>query len=199
MFCTNCGAENPDNTNFCTNCGAKLGVPDPSAGINPSSAQNDQPMGFDPTNPGNPQGGYSYQPGPDNFGGYQQPQGNPYYNGGSGSGVSGRSIILAIILSIVTCGLYCIYWFVVLTDETNNLSGRNNETSGVVSLLLTIITCGIYGWFWAYKLGEKVDVIKNDPNGSTNVLFIILQIFGLGIVNYALAQDAINKAVGYQG
>ena len=205
MFCTNCGAENPDGTNFCTNCGAKLGAPDLNAGVNPTpvqnggfAPQNDQPMGFDPTNAGNNQGGFGYQAGPDNYG-YQQAPVNPYYGGGAGAGVSGRNLAVAIILSLVTCGIYAIYWFIVITDETNQLSGRNNETSGVVAFLLTLVTCGIYGWFWAYKLGEKVDAIKGDPNGSSNVLFIILQIFGLGIVNYALAQDAVNKAVGYQG
>jgi hypothetical protein len=213
MFCTNCGAENPDNTNFCTNCGAKLGVPDQNtagnqpdmnAGFTPGSdmnagftGANDQPMGFDPTNAANTQGNFGYQAGPDNYG-YQQGMGNPYY-GGPGAGIAGRSIPLAIILSIVTCGIYAIYWFIVLTDETNQLSNRPNETSGVVSLLLTIVTCSIYGWIWAYRLGEKVDAIKNTPGGGSGILFLILQFFGLGIVNYAIAQDAINRAVGYQG
>ncbi|SEL51275.1 zinc-ribbon domain-containing protein [Butyrivibrio sp. ob235] len=199
MFCTNCGAENPDSSKFCTNCGAPLGVPNPGQGAGPEVnqnagmgsmndqnsgfiPQNDQPVGFDPQN----SGGYnSFQP--------NQPA--PYYGGG----ISGRSIALAIVLSIVTCGIYSIYWFIVLTDESNQLSGRSHETSGVIAFLLTFVTCGIYGWYWAYKMGEKTDQIKNTPNGSSAVLFIILQIVGLGIVNYALAQDAINKAVGFQG
>ena len=34
-----------------------------------------------------------------------------------------RNIAVAIILTIVTCGIYGIYWFVKLTDEMNYASG----------------------------------------------------------------------------
>ena len=106
-----------------------------------------------------------------------------------------RNIALAIIFSIITCGIYSIYWFIKLTDESIELANEPNETSGGIAFLLTLVTCGIYGWYWAYKLGNRVDKINNNPSASTDVIFIILQIFGLGIVNYAIAQDAINKAV----
>ena len=33
-----------------------------------------------------------------------------------------RSIALCIVLSIITCGLYGIYWFVCATDDTNEVS-----------------------------------------------------------------------------
>ncbi len=33
-----------------------------------------------------------------------------------------RDIVVSIILSIVTCGIYGIYWFVVMTDESNELA-----------------------------------------------------------------------------
>ena len=69
-------------------------------------------------------------------------------------------------------------------------------------ILVTIVTCGIYGWYWAYKMGEKVDIIKNRggmPSSNSGILFVVLQLFGLGIVDYALAQDAINKYSGTNG
>lgn len=109
-----------------------------------------------------------------------------------------RSIPMYIILSLVTCGLFALYWFVVLTDETNEVSGETQLAGGVVALILTVITCGIYGWYWAYKMGEKVDIIKSrtgKPAGNTGILFIILQVLGLGVIVYALAQDALNHAV----
>ncbi|WP_026491006.1 DUF4234 domain-containing protein [Butyrivibrio sp. XPD2002] len=194
MFCPNCGAENSDSTKFCTNCGAPLGAQSQDNGF---SQPNSNPAGFDPANSFDPSGnpaGFNPQNGSNGYD-FQQGQPAPYFGG---AGITGRNIAVAIILSLVTCGIYSIYWFIVLTDETNQLSGRPNDTSGIVSFLLTLITCGIYGWYWAYKLGEKTDAIKNDPSGSSSIIFIILQIFGLGIVNYAIAQDAINKAVNYQ-
>ena len=106
-----------------------------------------------------------------------------------------RSIPLYIVLSIVTCGIFGLYWFVCLTDDTNEASGQD-LTGGVLALVLTIITCNIYGWFWAYKLGEKVDIIKEQngqPASNYGILFVIMQALGLGIVNFAIAQDALNN------
>mgnify|MGYP002710538082 FL=1 len=54
--------------------------------------------------------------------------------------VKNRNIALCIILSLVTCGIYGLYWFVCLTDDTNTISGEPG-TSGVVALVLTIVTC----------------------------------------------------------
>jgi len=107
-----------------------------------------------------------------------------------------RNIGICILLSIVTCGIYGLYWFVVLTDDINQESGETDATSGGMSLLLTIVTCNIYGWFWAYKMGEKVDIIKNKngvPSSNSGILYVLLQVFGLGIIAYALMQDTANK------
>lgn len=105
-----------------------------------------------------------------------------------------RNIVLYVILSIVTCGIFGLYWFVCLTDDTNtaaNVSG----TSGGMALLLTIITCGIYGLYWAYKCGEKIDIAKEQrglPAGNGGILYLLLFIFG-GIIAYALIQNELNK------
>ena len=112
--------------------------------------------------------------------------------------VEKRSVATAIILSIVTCGIYGIIWFVKLTDEINYISNQQNDTSGVMALVLTLITCGIYGYVWYYKMGEKLDeayVGRGFPSQSRAFLYLILGIFGLGIVSYALMQDSLNKIV----
>nr|WP_297703454.1 DUF4234 domain-containing protein [uncultured Butyrivibrio sp.] len=182
MFCPNCGSEVEEGSKFCPNCGASLSNES-------SNAANDTTTGFNPnTNPGQPSG-FDYN-------NYQQQNNSynaPYYL--NTAGITKRNLALAIILSIVTCGLYSIYWFIVLTDETNQLANRQDGASGVIAFIFSIITCGIYYFYWSYKLGEKVDTIKGTPNGSSAILFLILSIFGLGIVNYIIAQDAINNVV----
>lgn len=105
-----------------------------------------------------------------------------------------RNIAVAIVLSIITCGLYSIYWMIKINDEALELSGENGTSGGMV-FLLTLITCGIYGYYWAYKMGVCTDKIKGTPNGNTGILYIVLSLIGFGIVNYALIQDAINKEV----
>lgn len=109
--------------------------------------------------------------------------------------ITQRNIALWIILSLVTCGIGSIIWFILLTDDTNTAVGKPG-TSGGIAFLLTLVTCGIYGIYWAYKQGEKLDEAKQAkglPNGSSAILYLLLQIFGLGIIGYALMQDSLNK------
>ena len=107
-----------------------------------------------------------------------------------------RNIAVCIVLTLVTCGIYGIYWIVCLTNDVNTVSGDVNGTSGGMVVLLTIVTCGIYGINWAYKQGEKLDFTKNNrgiPSSNSGVLYLILQIFGFGIIAYALMQNELNK------
>lgn len=104
-----------------------------------------------------------------------------------------RSIVTAIILTIITCGIYSIYWMVKLNDELNTIAQKRGISGGML-ILLSIVTCGIYSYYWYYKMGENVDEI-NKNSSNTPILYIILAIFGFSIVNLALMQDAINKAV----
>ena len=107
-----------------------------------------------------------------------------------------RNIAVCIVLTLVTCGIYGIYWIVCLTNDVNTVSGDVNGTSGGMVVLLTIVTCGIYGIDWAYKQGEKLDFTKNNrgiPSSNSGVLYLILQIFGFGIIAYALMQNELNK------
>ena len=106
------------------------------------------------------------------------------------------NIAVCIVLTLVTCGIYGIYWIVCLTNDVNTVSGDVNGTSGGMVVLLTIVTCGIYGIYWAYKQGEKLDFTKNNrgiPSSNSGVLYLILQIFGFGIIAYALMQNELNK------
>lgn len=109
--------------------------------------------------------------------------------------IQNRNIALCIILSIVTCGIYGIYWMIKLNDEINSLTDPQGTNGGMV-VLLTLVTCGIYGFFWAYKMGEKIDIIKTNNGGvagNSSLMFLLLQIFGLGIINYCIMQTELNN------
>lgn len=108
--------------------------------------------------------------------------------------VQRRDIALCIVLSIVTCGIYGIYWFICLANDVNTVSGTQ-DTDGILVFLLTLITCGIYGLYWAYQCGEKIDRVKQSrgiPASNGGVLYLLLYIFG-GIIAYALIQNEINQ------
>ncbi len=107
-----------------------------------------------------------------------------------------RSIPVCIILSLITCGIYSLYWMIVMTDDVNRLSGRQRPSGGT-ALLLTIITCGIYGYYWAYQMGDALyaaKVQRGIPASNNNVLYLILEIV-FALIGWCLIQDEINKLV----
>ncbi len=106
-----------------------------------------------------------------------------------------RSIAVCIILSIITCGIYGIYWYICLNNDTNTASNTFGTSGGMV-VLLTLVTCGIYGFYWAFKQGEKLDAAKNSrgiPSSNSGILYLILSLFGFSIVAWALMQNELNK------
>ncbi len=107
--------------------------------------------------------------------------------------IKNRSIPVCVILSLITFGIYAIYWFVVMTNESNELAPENATTSGAKAFLLCIVTLGIYAIYWNYKLGCKVDEMKGVTNGSTGILYLIISLIGFSIINSCLAQSEINK------
>lgn len=112
--------------------------------------------------------------------------------------VQNRNIGIAIILSIITCGIYTLYWMYKLTDEVSSLSGNPSFTGGK-AVLLSIITCGIYTLFWDYQLG--IEIAKAQQNNGiapkdNGVLYLVLGIFGFGIISMAIAQSDVNNLVG---
>lgn len=108
-----------------------------------------------------------------------------------------RNIATCIILSIVTCGIYSIYWFVCLVNDLNRASNEEGAASGGVVFLLILVTCGIYGWFWYYKAGQQVSKIQAARTGrgdsNNSLIYLVLGILGLGIVNYCLIQNELNQ------
>lgn len=107
-----------------------------------------------------------------------------------------RNIALCIVLSIVTCGIYGIYWFIVLTDDTNTIAEAKEATSGGLAFLLSLVTCSIYLFYWAYKQGEKIDEAKarrGIASSNSGILYLILCLVGCGIIAYALMQNELNK------
>ena len=109
--------------------------------------------------------------------------------------INKRDVALAIILTILTCGIYGIYWFIVLTDDAKEVSGDQDLPSGIASFLFSILTCGIFSIYWAYKMGEIIKNAQQKNNLKVNdysILYMILEFLKFGIINYALMQNDLN-------
>ena len=102
-----------------------------------------------------------------------------------------RSIINVIVLTLITCGIYELYWLYVTAEELNAKDKTEPPlTNYIVAILLALITCGIYGIYWNYKFFVKADKALGTDNWMIN---FILSLFGFEIVSVVLVQDSINK------
>ena len=183
MYCKNCGEQLNENGGFCPNCGIYAGNGNQYCDVcGTKTSQGDSFCG----NCGAPlKKGQTYG----------EPVTGTIISDEATKTIQPRNIVTAVIFSILTCGIYTIYWFIVLTDDLNRLTKEDNDMSGGLSFLLTLVTCGIYGFFWSYKMGQKVDKLNNNSSGYSGIVYIILMLCGLDIVSYALMQDCINKTL----
>jgi len=111
--------------------------------------------------------------------------------------VQERNIVTCVILSLVTCGIYGLIWFINMANDVNTVcqDDKSSQSGGMV-LLLTIVTCGIYGWIWIYQVGKRLAEAGQKHGvqiADNSVMYLVLDLFGLGIVDYCLIQSDLNK------
>ncbi len=108
-----------------------------------------------------------------------------------------RSIGVAILLSIITCGIYFYFWLYKIADDLYRVNGE--ESSAGMDILLSIVTCGIYYIYLSYKLGKlstRARIRYNLYQKDDSVLFLILAVLGLGVINLCIIQDDLNREIG---
>ncbi len=167
--CPNCGNQLQPGMNNCPYCGTAV------AGAQQAAPQQNVGM---------------QQPGP-------MPNQNMGYSpAGACPPIANRNIVTAIILSLVTCGIYGLYWLICMTDESNSLSDANKTASGGMTILLILVTCGLYSIYWYYSMGKKLHEagIKYGRDVTDNsVIYLVLGLVGLGIVSQVMIQNDLNK------
>ena len=105
-------------------------------------------------------------------------------------------IALGIVFSIMTCGLYSLYWNYVQFKAMNALLGRE-EYKFLQWLILSIITCGIYHIYYEYKMGSDLYAYLKSQgmpvSESLPVLGAVLAVFYLMVLSDAIYQHEINR------
>ena len=100
-----------------------------------------------------------------------------------------RSLAMLILLSVLTCGVYPIYFWYKYTQDVNKVCAGDGETTVdfITVFLLSFVTCGIYYYIWVHRLGDRL--YKNAPkyglafseDGTTILLWVILGPFLCGL------------------
>ncbi len=102
-----------------------------------------------------------------------------------------RSMIMYIILTMITCGIYGIYFYAKIGDDMNIIASRRDGQKTLnywlVALLLNGLTCGILGVVWFHCISERVGDearargINTNFGASTYWLWYVLGSFLCGI------------------
>ena len=112
-----------------------------------------------------------------------------------------RSLVMYILLSIVTCGIYSYYFLYSMAQDANVVCANDGKkTAGLVAfILLSFVTCGIYAWIWYYNLGNRL--YENAPryglnfseNGTTVLMWLIFGALLCGIGPFIAMNILINN------
>ena len=112
--------------------------------------------------------------------------------------VKEKSIGLCVVLSIVTCGIYGIYWLYTIAHDLNDLCESQNQEKGAepgLVVVLSIVTCGIYLLYYLWKAGKMVSSLTRS-NGhhpsDDSIVLMVLSILQLSLVSYCILQSHIN-------
>jgi hypothetical protein len=106
------------------------------------------------------------------------------------------SIPLFIIFTIITCGLFNLYWNYKQMEVCNRFLGRG-EFNFFLWLLLSLITCGIYHFFYQYKMGSVITNIQAAKGArvfeNLPVISVVVSIFGGSLIVDIIHQYELNK------
>lgn len=100
-----------------------------------------------------------------------------------------RSLLVYILLTIVTCGIYSlVFWYSMISDINEMLYQDGKHTHNILMLwLLSLVTCGIYPFIWYYSVGERLGEavrlrgIPDTISGSSLLLWMLVGSFLFGI------------------
>lgn len=99
-----------------------------------------------------------------------------------------RSILFMVLLSIITCGIYLIYWTCSFQNQLKEKTG--DGFGGLGHFFMIIITFGIYYIYWQYAAGKRLSKLGANDN---SILYLVFCFIALSWLNPYLMQNQANK------
>ena len=109
------------------------------------------------------------------------------------------SIGVGIILTIITCGLYGLFWQYKQMQVLNAWLGRK-EYDFWIWLILSIVTCGLFALYYEYTMAKGINEVQENNglrvNNDLALLCVFLAFVGVGVASLAIQQGEINRFYG---
>ena len=105
------------------------------------------------------------------------------------------SVAKDILLTLLTCGIYDLFWQARQFRTLNAFLGRT-QFRFWTWLLLTLVTCGIYHIYNEYLMAKSIVTVQRQLAKPTNenlpLISLMLSVFGLTLLADAIQQTEIN-------
>jgi hypothetical protein len=98
--------------------------------------------------------------------------------------VKERSVVAVVLLTLITFGIYYIYWFVVTKHE------MVEQGADIPTAWLIIIPIANIWWQWKWSGG-----VDHVTRGRMSQVSSFILIFLLGIIGMAIIQSSLNEEV----
>lgn len=103
-----------------------------------------------------------------------------------------RDFVMFLILNIITCGLYGLFFWYVWNEDVNRICAGDGQDvpNYIIVVILGILTCGIYTYYWMYKQGNRLQAnvgrygVQFQENGSTLLLWGLLGMLTCSLATY---------------
>ena len=181
IYCSKCGQANDDVARVCFSCGATFnekGGAAPFTTIDPATTGGAQQTGSPWTTP------LSESPA------YMQPQ-----SGGILTPGEKRDPIMVLILGILTCGIYSIYWVYKTSSEIKDALGRE-DINPALDAVLSLLTCYIWLIYLAYRYPQLLLQLQEragQPRNDISLVSLLLAIVGLIPISFFMIQSELNN------
>jgi hypothetical protein len=105
-------------------------------------------------------------------------------------------VAAGIIFSVISCGIYNVFWNYRQMQALNLLLGRE-EFSFAKWAILTLVSCGLYHIYYEYRMGVELQnwLTQNGRQVNDNLAMIglIMSVCGLTVIADAVYQHELNK------
>ncbi len=108
--------------------------------------------------------------------------------------INKRSIGKCIFFSIITFGIYYIYWMYLIVKNIRVLEKRHYDSC--VGEMLCLMFVPFYMVYWVFTRGNYIKYEFNNRNyrvSSDGTMLLVLSLVGLSVVSIAIMQNDFNS------
>ncbi len=107
-----------------------------------------------------------------------------------------RNPVMVLVLSVVTCGIYGLWWWYTILTELRNFT-QDEDINPTINLVLLLLLGCIWQFVLPFKMGKwilkarQIAGLPEEEDKSTT--WLILSLLCLGIVVVYLIQTELNR------